>query len=225
MALGSNCPSAYRIGLYRESPGVGYNDETLLALDCYAPSDVPACGAGQAASYPLPVSKRDGTLMGCVHSNVKYCPGAYRIQFLTVTASKGTFTLDRCSQAGSPAVCEAPAAPQLSYSTPGYIRSTLAACIRAASVPGVGVTPAVRYTCPSVLSVIRTDSVNPLQALPSATADIITGCVGSTFDPQGQLDILCDRDVPSHPFTLMSAGIPDISSPVMFVSAAAAKRL
>ncbi|WIA20772.1 hypothetical protein OEZ85_005135 [Tetradesmus obliquus] len=217
MALGSTCPSAYRIGLYKEYPG--YEDEKLLALDCYAASDVPACGAGPAAaSYPLPVSKRDGTLMGCVHSSVKYCPGAYRIHFLTVTASDGTFTLDRCSQAGTPAACEAPAIPLLSYSTPGYVYSTLSACIRAASGPVAGVTPTVRYTCPWVLSVIIADSVNPLQAPPSPAADIIKGCIGLTLDMNVELpgSILCYQDVPSRPFTLISAGIPDFSGPVTY---------
>jgi hypothetical protein len=216
--LGSTCPAAYRVGRYKEDPLLTYEGESLLAMDYYAASDVPACNTGEAEGYTTPVRRADGTLVGCVYSSTDYCPAAYRFEFLTVTSATGGYTLDCCYPTGGFTECQAPS-PLLSYSTPGYLQSTLSACIKSAAGPGAG----VKHCCPNILPVVRTQSVHLLQVPPSATNDIIKGCVGDTLGPRvNPVTILCDRDVAGYPFTLISASIPDVSSPVTFVSAAAA---
>jgi hypothetical protein len=79
-----------------------------------------------------------------------------------------------------------------------------------------------------MMSIIGTDSVNPLQTPPSATSDIIKAC----YSEQGYYDYgiavinfdtqtYCYRDVPTRNFTLISSGIADLSGPVAYVSCSA----
>jgi hypothetical protein len=69
------------------------------------------------------------------------------------------------------------------------------------------------------MPIIGSDSINPLQAPPSATSDNIKSChsqqqYGESVDTQTD----CYRDVPTRNFALISAGVPDFSGPVTYVS-------
>jgi hypothetical protein len=233
MEMGSACPSSQRIGLFSVKYGMDgeteivFEGESIQAYSCYSPGAVTTCGAGPAEEFSHPVTTAAGLLMGCVKASLYRCPGAYPFAFFTMAYLN--LMLDHCYPSGAFSTCETAAAPVLTYITPGYLRSTLTACIRAAAGPS-GATPAVQYTCPGIMSTVGTDSVNPLQAPPSATSDIITAChsrqgyfdngpgiVSDNIDTQ----TYCYRDVPTHSFTLISSGIADLSGPVAYVSCSA----
>ncbi|WIA41057.1 hypothetical protein OEZ86_004693 [Tetradesmus obliquus] len=203
-------------------------------------SDVPAPGYGFNCQCQ-PGYKWDAATASCVGAcvatpctnttcRVGYCAGAEFCNYTSVnegqlcTPPVSRRALERTVRIMG-AIMDPPTFPPNYPST--CQSGTCATCASCQAWCGSGLIPLVNKLgviqgcqsrsayCHSAYPIAVWGTVND-KALPSATADIITGCVGSTFDPQGQLDILCDRDVPSHPFTLMSAGIPDISSPVMF---------
>lgn len=212
MALGSTCSAPYTFKfeyfkVYSYSsiwPGEG-----LLAYNCYPQGVFASCDDVPGGPFNTSVTSGSGSLLGCVENALQYgCPAGYPFQFLTVTTTIGvpgfTYTRDRCLATGALAACEAPAVvppdTTLAYSTPGYTKGTLTACIRAAAGPAAGVSPPAMYNCPTVYPIAGVSSANPLQQPPSASADIISSCHSA--------DSLCYRDVPLLPFHLIGLGVP-----------------